>query len=107
MLPSEYLNNGNLAYFQFNNYNKLQGLLPKNIRYIEQYSIIASGQFSVDQFKNVIGSKTDIIDVDLRNEYHGSNDLNPVSFISLPYDDVNANKSQEEIIVREQYLQAT
>ncbi|WP_367363785.1 hypothetical protein [Candidatus Tisiphia endosymbiont of Nedyus quadrimaculatus] len=104
MLPSEYLNNGNLAYFQFNNHNKLQELLPKNIRYIEQYNIIASGQFSVNQFKNAIGSKTDIIDVDLRNEYHGFNDLNPVSFISLPYDDVNANKSQEEIIVREQYL---
>ncbi|WP_425363320.1 hypothetical protein [Candidatus Tisiphia endosymbiont of Hybos culiciformis] len=104
MLPPEYLNNGNLAYFGFNNHNKLSEFLPKHIRYINQYNIIGSGQFSVNQFKNAIVSKVDIIDVDLRSEYHGFNGLNPVSFISLPYNDSNTNRFQEEIIVQEQYL---
>ncbi len=103
MLPPEYLNNGNQVYFRFDNHSTLQKPLPENIRYIEQYNIIASGQFSVQQFKNAIGSK-DIIDVDLRGEYHGFNDLNPVSFVNVPYDDVNANKSQEKIIVQEQHI---
>ncbi|MCC8398717.1 MAG: hypothetical protein LN569_05490 [Rickettsia endosymbiont of Labidopullus appendiculatus] len=104
MLPSEYLNNGNVVYFTFDHYSTLQKPLPENIRYIEQYNIIASGQFSVQQFKNAIGSKTDIIDVDLRGEYHGFNDLKPVSFGNVPYNDVNANKSQETIIMQEQHI---
>jgi hypothetical protein len=32
------------------------------------------------------------------------NDLNPVSFISLPHNDPNANRFQEKIIAQEQYL---
>ncbi len=49
MLPSEYLNNGNLAYFQFNNHNKLQELLPKNIIPIAIMNTVLKNGFLTDK----------------------------------------------------------
>ena len=103
-LPSKFLDKNNKAYLIFNHYNNFTDKLPSNLRYIPEYHIVASGQFTKSQFKEAIKNVRPIIDVDLRGEYHGFNNDLAVSFKTLPYDDINLKKSQSEIISTEKYI---
>ena len=104
LLGESYLNAANPAYLQLNNYKYLNQKLPAKLRYLDNYKIIASAQFSESQFINAIQNKGKVIDVDLRAEYHGFNNGIPFSYIALPYDNVNFGKSQDIILKDEHQI---
>lgn len=101
-LGESYLNANNPAYLQLNNYKYVNQKLPPKLRYLDNYRIIASAQFTESQFINAIQNKGKVVDVDLRAEYHGFNNGIPFSYIALPYDNVNFGKSQD-IILKEEH----
>lgn len=106
-LPDKYLNKSNQAYLNLNNYQYLNQALPYHYRVLANYRIIASGQFSESQFVNATKGFGQVIDVDLRGEYHGFNQGAPFSYIALPNDDENLNKPQKAIINQENHILAT
>lgn len=103
-LGESYLNANNPAYLQLNNYKYVNQKLPPKLRYLDNYRIIASAQFTESQFINAIQNKGKVVDVDLRAEYHGFNNGIPFSYIALPYDNVNFGKSQDVILRQEQQI---
>lgn len=103
-LPESYLNQKNPGYLELNNYLHHHEALPAHLRYIPQYRIIASSQFNESQFVNVIAGKGDIIDIDLRGEFHGFNQGQPFSYIALPNNNMNNNKNYSQIVAQEQQI---
>lgn len=103
-LPTQYLNNGNPAYFIMNQATGSNESMPSNYRKIESYNILASAQFSVAQFQYATADYAGIIDVDLRSEYHGFTSNIPTSFKALPNDDINAYITQAQTIESEAYI---
>lgn len=96
-LPSVYLNNANPTYLVMNQFATRNESLPANFRVIESYHILASGQFSIAQFQYATLGYSDIIDIDLRGEYHGFINGLPNSFKSLPNDDINMFRTSAQI----------
>ena len=103
-LTPEYLTPATPAYLIFNQYSSRQKSMPANFRVIKDYQILASAQFTLKQFQNATLTTPGIIDVDLRSEYHGFINAMPVSFKTLPDNNINASKSQDLIIKHEHYL---
>lgn len=94
----------NQVYLELNNYKYNSEPLAQHLRYLDDYKIIASSQFNESQFVNAIHHKPNVIDVDLRAEYHGFNNGIPFSFIALPNDDINVDKLQSVIVPQEEYI---
>ena len=103
-LPVTYSIDAKPVYLTASHYKSIQESMPVNFRVIEPYHILASAQFSVMQFQNSTAIYPNIIDVDLRSEYHGFINNIPLTFKVLPNDDINADKSQDLIVQNERHI---
>jgi predicted protein tyrosine phosphatase len=103
-LPESWVSPQTSLYLVYNQARNWQLAKPANWRRIESYQLLAGGQFTVAQLAGLAREYPQLIDLDLRSEFHGFVNNYPVSYKALPNNDINRNKSTAWIIQHEELL---